>query len=127
MNTFMDKLKLELVDYAEKCNRKDAPDVIDILWHCYLEYAPIDDGLIKEKEDTLTPVFNELSVKSSDILNGLICDLCTVYQRSAFLEGLQLGFLLTEFQAEQKHPPVRPVDVLYSLSYLAALTSSAVS
>ncbi len=91
MNHYLEILQKELANYSTKTGLTDSPSLLDLLWQNYLQVNPIDDGLIKEQEEALTPVFRELSVASSDILNDLIVDLCTAYQRAALLEGIYIG------------------------------------
>ena len=94
MNKYIEKLKSELAQYEVQCGDTSCPNILDTLWYCYFHSVPVDDGLIKEKDEALTPIFDALSVELSDILNELIVDVCTAYQRAAFLEGLRLGFSL---------------------------------
>ena len=96
MNQYVTKLKRELAEYGAKCGYEGPDSILDFLWYCYSASNPVDDGKIKQTESALDPVFRELSVDSSDLLNNLICDLCTVYQRAAFLEGLLIGTHLAE-------------------------------
>ena len=91
MENCLEILQNELADYVSKTGLSDAPSILELLWQNYQQKNSIDDGLIKEREDALTPVFRELSIVSSDILSDLIADLCTAYQRAALLEGIYIG------------------------------------
>ena len=91
MYDYIHQLNNELTSYAAKTGLKETPSILELLWQNYLQANPIDDGLIKEREEALTPVFRELSVASSDVLSDLIVDLCTAYQRAALLEGIYIG------------------------------------
>ena len=91
MNPYIEQLKKEL----EKFTGSGDFSVLELLWYCYSASNPIDDGLIKQQEEALKPVFDELSNDSADRLFNLIGDLCTAYQRAAFLEGVQVGIQLT--------------------------------
>ena len=104
MNNYLEILQKELTNYAAKTGLKETPSVLELLWQNYLQANPIDDGLIKEREEALNPVFHELSVVSSDILNDLIVDLCTAYQRAALLEGIHIGSELAELCRTKSAP-----------------------
>ena len=95
MNPYIAQLAKEISDYQAKCGIEEDAAILDILWYCYRASNPVDDGQIEASEQLLTPVFRELSVENSDILFDLISDLCLAYQRSAFLEGIQVGFHLS--------------------------------
>ncbi len=76
-------------------NKDDAQNsILELLWERYCEVNPIDDNWVNLQEARLRPVFQELSLESSDILSGLLVDLCTAYQHAAFLEGIRIGFHL---------------------------------
>lgn len=94
MNPYMAQLKKELTDYTAKCGSDRAVSILDTLWYCYSSANPIDDGKIRQSEEVLAPVFEELSVDSSNALFDLITDLLNTYQRAAFLEGMQVGVQL---------------------------------
>lgn len=68
----------------------------DLLWDCYLQCNPVDDGRIRAAERALKPVFAQLSMKNADLLSDLVSDLCIAYQRAAFLEGLHAGVNLMD-------------------------------
>ena len=98
MNHYIKRLINNLSEYESKTGLNVS--VLDLLWETYLQSNPIDDGLIQKRENDLRAVFQELSVAASDSLSDLIIDLCTAYQRAALLEGVHIGFRLSE---ELKH------------------------
>ena len=96
MNYYITQLKRELAEYEAKCGYEGHDSILDFLWYCYLSTNPVDDGQIQQAESAIAPVFNELSTKNSDKLSDYILELCTAYQRAAFLEGILIGAHLTE-------------------------------
>ena len=96
MNPYLEQLKQELTDYQTKYGLERSASVLDILWYCYSAANPIDDGRIAAAEDALGPVYDELSFSASEVLFGQISELCTAYQRAAFLEGILLGMNLSK-------------------------------
>ena len=97
MNQLFEHFEKALRAYEEVSGLKDSVPILEVLWECYQDGKPVDDGLIRQEEEAIDPIFEELSVDASDALTGLICDLCTAYQRAAFLEGIQIGFHLRDF------------------------------
>ena len=100
----IEKLKNDLTQYEEKCGLNSS--VLDSLFNIYQEANPVDDGLIRQREAAITPVFQELSVPASDVLTGLIVDLVTAYQRAAFGEGIHIGFHLSEELQSKSAPQI---------------------
>lgn len=90
-NQYIEQLNQELADYASRYGVHRAESILDLLWYCYSAANPIDDGKIQAAEKALAPVFQELSFEASDALFDLVFELCTAYQRAAFLEGIQIG------------------------------------
>jgi len=95
MQPYLVQLQKELSDYMARCGAEEPGSILEFLLFCYLSSKPIDDGRILHCDEALAPVFEELSVESSDRLFDLIADLCAAYQRAAFIEGIQIGFQLT--------------------------------
>ena len=91
MNPYITELEKELSEYGAMCRWEQNDSVLDLLWHWYLSNNPVDDGQIQQAESAIAPVFSELSVENSDRLSDCILELCTAYQRAAFLEGIILG------------------------------------
>ena len=87
MNPYIQQLKTELEQFTDSGDFS----VSELLWYCYSASNPIDDGLIKQRELALQPVFEELSNDSADKLFDLVTDLCFAYQRAAFMEGMNVG------------------------------------
>ena len=91
MNLYITQLKAQLDEYTKQQGEADDLPILDYLWDLYSASNPVDDGQIRAHELALAPVFHALPFMASDTLFDLIADLCTAYQRAAFLEGLQVG------------------------------------
>ncbi len=87
-------LEQHLQEFFAAPTHSTCESICESLWQCYSEKAPIDDKLVQQSEKNLQPVFDELSLDSSDLLTGIIVQLCTAYQHAAFMEGMRLGFQL---------------------------------
>lgn len=97
MNPYIEQLKNELHQFTQGNDERNNFSILEFLWYCYSAENPIDDGRIRASETALAPVYKELSFCNADHLFDLIVDLCTAYQRAAFLEGIQIG---TQISAE---------------------------
>ena len=96
MNPYTEKLKTAIAAYETNCGISPADSILEALWYDYSCGSPVDDGHIRTAEAALAPVFEELSVVSSDTLFDLITDQVTAYQRAAYLDGLRMGVHLME-------------------------------
>lgn len=104
MHTYSSQLHKELSDYAKKCGAEETSSILEFLYYNHLSSKPIDDGRISECEKALSPVFDELSLESSDRLFDLIADLCAAYQRAAFIEGIRIGVQLSREFTDRNIP-----------------------
>ena len=95
MNPYTQKLLNAITDYESKCGISPS-SVLEALWYNYSCRNPIDDGRLRQAEQNLSPVFEELSMEASDCLTDQIVDLLNAYQRAAYLEGLCTGALFMQ-------------------------------
>ena len=96
MNPYIQQLKKELKTYEILCGKEEDFPILRFLWQSYSCFHPTDDGLIQKCSNALSPIYQELSLPNADTLSYLICDLCTAYQRAAFLDGILVGAHLVE-------------------------------
>ena len=96
MNPYFLQLKNELRNYEMICGKETDCSMLEFLWQSYSCYSPVDDGEIQKCNDTLSPIYKELSLKNADALSYLICNLCTAYQRAAYYDGILVGAHLVE-------------------------------
>ena len=105
MTDYLDKLKEDLSEYEIKSGLSKSPSALEVLWEHYMNYNPVDDGLIRSRNDALEPIFRELNFPTSDLLTELIVDLVTAYQRAAFFEGIHIGVQLSDALHEKIPQP----------------------
>ncbi len=79
--------------------------ILEFIWENYREDHPIDDNWVRQRENRLRPVMEELSMESSNALFGLLLDLSYAYQHAAFMEGIRIGFRLQQ-ELQPKASPV---------------------
>ena len=96
MNLYTQKLLNAIADYESKCGISPSSSILEALWYDYSCRNPIDDGRLRQAEQKLSPVFEELSMEACDCLTDQIVDLLNAYQRAAYLEGLCTGALFMQ-------------------------------
>ena len=97
MTPYTQKLQTAIAAYESKCGITEPESILEGLWYDYSCRNPVDDGQIRAAEAKLSPVFEELSLESSDSLFDLIVEVLSAHQRAAYLEGLRTGVhLLSE-------------------------------
>lgn len=96
MNPYIQQLKKDLQTYETLCGKEDDFPILRFLWQSYSCFNPTDDGMIQKCNTALSPIYQELSLTSADTLAYFICNLCTAYQRAAFLDGILVGAHLVE-------------------------------
>ena len=102
MNPYIEQLKKEMQAYETLCGKEDDFPILRFLWLSYSCFNPTDDGQIQKCNDALSPIYQELSLPNADALSYLLLELCTAYQRAAFLDGILLGaHLVAELELQQ--------------------------
>lgn len=96
MNPYIQQFKKDLQTYETLCGKEDDFPILRFLWQSYSCYNPTDDGMIQKCNTALSPIYQELSLTSADTLAYFIRNLCTAYQRAAFLDGILVGAHLVE-------------------------------
>ena len=91
MNPYTQKLLTAIAAYETKCGFDPSDSILEALWYDYSCRNPVDDGLIRQAEKKLSPVFEELSLEASDCLSDQIVELLNAYQHAAYLDGLRTG------------------------------------
>ena len=96
MNQYLYQLEHELLEFERNHSSKDTISVLELLWDCYFQSKPTDDGRIRQAEEALAPIFDRLNFQDSNAVFDVIDDLCAAYQRAAFFEGIHIGAELAE-------------------------------
>lgn len=96
MNKYLLQLRKELSEFERNRSPEDTISVLELLWDCYFQSKPTDDGRIRQAEEALAPIFDRLNFQDSNAVFDVIDDLCTAYQRAAFFEGIHIGTELAE-------------------------------
>ena len=91
MKVYMERFLEYLSRRESETTQLTGEDLLEQLWHCYLEERRADSGEIREGFRKIEAILGQLPLKSADQLFDEICRQCCRYQREAFLDGLILG------------------------------------
>ena len=69
----------------------DCETVLDQLYQAYAESHESDPPEIREGFKELDMLLEQLSLNDNNAVWNLCCQLCTAYERKAFIDGLQYG------------------------------------
>ena len=91
----MDKLAKRLKAYIEAHpfdpGNSECETVLDQLYQAYAESHESDPPEIRNGFKELDGLLGDLSLEDNNAVWNLCCQLCTAYERKAFLAGLQHG------------------------------------
>ena len=69
----------------------DCETVLDQLYQAYTETHESDPSEIRDGFKDLDTLLEHLPLEDNNAVWNLCCQLCTAYERKAFLDGLQYG------------------------------------
>lgn len=97
MNPFSKKIRAFIAQSPPNLGDEDIHSLLEMLYLAYTELNPIDSQAIRNHFRQLEAFFAILSPEGSDQAFAVICRLCSEHERTAFLEGIQIGArLMTE-------------------------------
>lgn len=88
-------LKQYLDNYLPDYGDEDANSALTMLYTYFRENNKFEDAEIKEGFHDLYSQLEMLSLKEIDKIIYIVCDLCIGYERTSFIEGVKLGYLLS--------------------------------
>ena len=96
MTEFVHTLQLRLSD--ENINfSSDADSILSFLCSTYYEHNCSDDSdEIKQAFDELYQVMNDKPLREMDEIIYPVCALCRGHQQTGFIDGLKLGFIMSQ-------------------------------
>ena len=96
MEPYMKLFLKQLEAYKSKCSGDIPIPLPELLWLCYTENDPVDDGRVKAVEQKLEPVFDALPFAVSNDVFMILYELVDTYRRAAFLDGIHMGLRLAK-------------------------------
>ena len=96
MNPYIEKLEQQIADNPP--NFGDADSVLGLLYECFNENNPYDNGQIKADFEELYRQMNGMPLREMDKIVYPVCKLCRDHERSGFVDGVKVGIrLYSEF------------------------------
>lgn len=94
MNRYIEKLKGFLAEQNPNYGYEDAGSILEMLYYYYSENNPIDNAVIRCQFKELNDVLKCLSWDQHETVFATTCNLCSAFERKAFMEGIHVGLRL---------------------------------
>ena len=91
MNEIAKRLNAYINAHPFDSGDSDCETVLDQLYQAYAESHESDPPEIRNGFKELDALLEQLSLDDNNAVWNLCCQLCTAYERKAFLDGLQYG------------------------------------
>ena len=91
MNEITKRLNAYITAHPYDSGDSDCETVLDQLYQAYAESHESDPPEIRNGFKELDALLEQLSLDDNNAVWNLCCQLCTAYERKAFLDGLQYG------------------------------------
>ena len=94
MNQYIEVFNRYLSEHPMQLGHCDMESLLGMLYCCYHQRQRGDGNTVSSYLERLDNVLDMLALEEQDHVINLTCELCAVYQREAFEEGLVAGFRL---------------------------------
>ena len=91
MNEIAKRLNAYITAHPFDSGDSDCETVLDQLYQVYTESHESDPPEIRDGFKELDTLLEHLPLDDNNAVWNLCCQLCTAYERKAFLDGLQYG------------------------------------
>ena len=91
MNEIAKRLNAYITAHPFDSGDSDCKTDLDQLYQAYAESHESDPPEIRDGCKELDDLLGDLSLDDNNAVWNLCCQLCTAYERKAFLDGLQYG------------------------------------
>ena len=91
MNEIAKRLNAYITAHPFDSGDSNCETVLDQLYQAYAESHESDPPEIREGFKELDMLLEQLSLNANNAVWNLCCQLCTAYERKAFIDGLQYG------------------------------------
>ena len=91
MNEIAKRLNAYITTHPFDSGDSDCETVLDQLYQAYAESHESDPPEIRDGFKELDALLEQLSLDDNNAVWNLCCQLCTAYERKAFIDGLQYG------------------------------------
>lgn len=101
MENIAKRLKAYMDKHPFDSGESNCVTVLDQLYQAYAESHESDPPEIRNGFKELDDLLGSLPLQDNNAVWNLCCQLCTAYERKAFLDGLQYGaYLMQELQTK---------------------------
>ena len=94
MKKFLETLKRHIAEHPP--NFGDGESVLTMLYECYNENNPYDNEHIRTDFNELYQQMNGMPLREIDQIIYPVCRLCRDHERTGFIDGVRVGFLLRQ-------------------------------
>ena len=91
MNPIASRLNAYITAHPFDSGDSDCETVLDQLYQAYAESHESDPPEIRNGFKELDDLLGSLPLEDNNAVWNLCCQLCTAYERKAFIDGLQYG------------------------------------
>ena len=91
MNEIAKRLNVYITAHPFDSGDSNCETVLDQLYQAYAESHESDPPEIRDGFKELDAFLEQLSLDDNNAVWNLCCQLCTAYERKAFIDGLQYG------------------------------------
>ena len=102
MNRYIENLKSFLKDQTPNYGYDDTNSLLEMIYYFYTVNNPIDNGRIRCQFWELDQILSKLTLDENNKMFMLVSQLCTDYERQAFLEGIHVGLRLFQEICEKE-------------------------
>lgn len=95
MNNYSKAINRYLDTQSPDYGLPELHSLLEHLWYTYTIHNPIDSPAIRQSFRDLEPLFSALPFQEANDLFDTIADLCTTYEKAAFMEGIHVGVRLS--------------------------------
>ena len=95
MNEFMAALQAKL-DTLQPNYPNNAESILEVLYNTYNEYSCFENEQIKADFEELYQRMNGKPLQEMDEIIYAVCTLCRDHEKAGFMEGVKIGFHLTQ-------------------------------
>ena len=96
MNEIATRLNTYIQSHPFDAGDSGCETVLDQLYQAYIQSHEGDPEEIKEGFQKLEEFLGSLPLEDNDAVFTLCCNLCSIYQQMAFMDGLQYGARLIQ-------------------------------
>jgi hypothetical protein len=100
MEKFFETLRTYVEQNPPNCG--DADSVLGMLYECHNENSPYDNEQIRADFNELYQQMNGMPLREMDKIIYPVCKLCRDHERSGFINGFQIGFLICDELSKPK-------------------------